>query len=325
MSDSSDMNALRRALAGLEGEIVSLGGRAGARVTTLVHHLTFGTAVTDDSIMAAIAGDRETIRTARGPAMLPAKGGKHIAIVPMHGIALPKFEYPGLAYSTFGLAQIINALANDPTISAVILDIDSPGGAVCGTPEAADAVYNARQRKPVIAHINPLAASAAYWISSQASYSVIAQSGEAGALGCFVLHVEASRMIRAQGITATYIVSEQSPFKTEGNPLEKLTDAALAFEQKQVNTIGRQFIHEAARGRGVAASTVESSFGKGRVLSSGDSLRADLVDRVGTFEDAFRLAAAPATMRAARLAQFAQPREPRSPAMARQRRLEALR
>jgi signal peptide peptidase SppA len=303
MTEVPSMRALRYALADLDGEVVSLGGSRGVRIGRLVHHLAFGGAdVSDDDIGIVLAGNRSERITRSGPAMLPAKAGKAIAIVSMYGVALPKFEMQPYAYSTFRLASKIEALADDPAVSAIVLDVDSPGGVVTGTPESSDAVFNARQRKLVIAFVNPLAASAAYWISASASQIVSMPSGESGSIGAFTIHLDQSKMLDSLGVKATILRNKQSQYKTELNSFEPLSADAKAYQERQLNAIGRAFINAVARGRGVSAAVVAADFGQGRVKRALDARRAGLIDRVGDFGDVLTFVMSPSAMRADRLA-----------------------
>ena len=72
-------------------------------------------------------------------------------------------------------------------------------------------------------------------------------------------------------------------FKAEMNSAEPLTDAAKKYEVKQLDAIHEEFIDAVARGRGVAASVVEESFGQGRMLRAADAINAGMADGGATF------------------------------------------
>ena len=104
------------------------------------------------------------------------------------------------------------------------------------------------------------------------------------------MHVDASRAVESEGLTPTFISSDISPFKTEANPLEPLTEEARNFLQGEVNTIGRDFIRAVARGRGVSESTVTTLYGKGRVLPAPAAHRFGMIDGIETFATALSAA-----------------------------------
>ena len=280
------MNDAHSALAALGNSVVALqaNGR-GAYVAELVRRLARGEADARQEVAAAIEGARAAV-----PQLAPiGNGNKSVAVVSVKGVALYGVELQPFAFSTARLAETVTALAADPQIAGIVLDINSPGGVVTGTPEAADAIYAARQRKPVVAFVDPLAASAAYWIASQASAIVMVGSGDVGSIGVFLLHVDFSAALEMSGVKPTFIFDGK--FKTEGNPYQPLSQAAQEYLQGQVATVGTDFRRAVARGRGLSTATVAADFGQGRTLTARDALRAKMVDRVGDLALAVRLAA----------------------------------
>ena len=230
----------------------------------------------------------------RGPAPAMQRGAT--AVVPILG---PLSRRPSLFMSLFGLTEastyqgigrnLANALA-DREVKSIVLLIDSPGGTVGGLPELADQIARAGQVKPVTAVADGLAASAAFWLGSQATRFVATPSGELGSIGVFALHVDASRALDAAGLAPTFVASEISPFKTERNPLEPLTGEAKKFLQGEVNEVGHNFVRAVARGRKVSESTVTTLYGKGRVLLAPAANRFGMIDGIETFATALSLA-----------------------------------
>jgi len=119
----------------------------------------------------------------------------------------------------------------------------------------------------------------------------IAPSGEAGSVGVYALHVDASKALEAMGEAWDFIVADDSPYKAEGAPTGPLTPDARADRQKMVNRYMSMFVRDLARGRGVTMDHVRENFGRGRMLSPQDAVAVKMADRVGTFDDAVRRAA----------------------------------
>jgi len=96
----------------------------------------------------------------------------YIAVIPVYGVIVQRAgiitDWCG-GTSADQLSNAVTEAANDDSVSDIILDIDSPGGSVYGIEMAANAIYNARSKKNIIAISNSCCASAAYWIGSQAS------------------------------------------------------------------------------------------------------------------------------------------------------------
>ncbi|KQI66960.1 peptidase S49 [Loktanella sp. 3ANDIMAR09] len=108
-----------------------------------------------------------------------------VAIVPLTGLLTPggqRFERMG--WSTYrGIAETMAILAAADDVAAIVLDCNSPGGAVIGIDEAVQAVAQAATVKPVHALINPLATSAAYWVASQATDITLTPGAQVGSIG----------------------------------------------------------------------------------------------------------------------------------------------
>jgi signal peptide peptidase SppA len=219
--------------------------------------------------------------------LIPAKRSVgSVAVVPLTGFLTQK---PSLFSLIFGgtsvqafAREVIAALA-DPSVGAVVMDVDSPGGEVFGVTEAATAIREARGTKPLIAVANPMAASAAYWLASQADEIVATPSGLVGSVGVFTTHVDQSKALEQQGLTVTFI--SYGDRKTEGNPAEPLSEEAFSSVQARVDETGRQFEADVAKGRKVTAARVHEDYGKGGILTASQALAAGVVDRVGTLDE----------------------------------------
>lgn len=205
-----------------------------------------------------------------------------IAVIPVQGALTPRGSWFGTSLGAIG-ANVARAAA-DADVAAIVLDIDSPGGTVSGTMEAAQAVKDAAAQKPVIAIANTLAASAAYWIGSQASEFVMAPSADVGSIGAMVLHQDVSQMLEQYGVKITMIRSEQSPLKNEAHPFAPLSDSAAAFLQGRVNDAGAEFIRAVAGGRKTTQTNVRETFGQGRVYGAREAVSRGMADRVATLD-----------------------------------------
>jgi signal peptide peptidase SppA len=185
--------------------------------------------------------------------------------------------------SVEGLIQTLRTVAADPSIGTVLLDIDSPGGTVSGMPELAAEVRKLAESKHVVAMANSLAASAAYWIASQADEVVAAPEAMAGSIGVFAVHEDWSKLLDEMGIKVTYI--HAGKYKVEGNPDEPLSDEARAHMQSMVDDSYDLFIGDVAAGRGVSKAVVKSDYGEGRVLTPSAAKAAGMIDRIASFSD----------------------------------------
>ncbi|MCK4578175.1 MAG: S49 family peptidase [Candidatus Marinimicrobia bacterium] len=210
----------------------------------------------------------------------------YVAVIRVHGVLAQRMnlmmEISG-GTSTEIIRSKIREAVNDPEIGAILLDVDSPGGDVYGTAELADAIYRAREVKPIAAIANSLAASAAYWIAAAASDLYITPGGEAGSLGVWTVHWDESQWYESEGVKPTLISAGK--YKVEGNPYEALGDDARGFIQKRVDEYYAMFITAVARYRGVKVSEVRGGFGEGRVVGAREAVEVGLADKVATFDE----------------------------------------
>lgn len=175
-------------------------------------------------------------------------------------------------------------LVEDTDVSAIILQLDSPGGAVSGIPEFAAQINRATARKPIVAVADSLAASAAYWLGAAASEFVASPSAEVGSVGVLMMHIDESGADEKDGFKVSFI--HAGKYKVEGNPHEPLSDEARAYAQSRVDEVYAQFTGDLARFRDVPVSEARGErFGEGRVLSAQRALKAGMVDRIATLDE----------------------------------------
>lgn len=185
--------------------------------------------------------------------------------------------------STDRLGERFDELVASDKVDAIVLDVDSPGGIVSGTPELAAKVFAARGVKPITAVVNSDMASAAYWIGSAAGDVAITPSGMAGSIGVLMLHTDWSKALEEAGIRPTYVFAGQ--YKVEGNSYEPLAQEARDEFQRAVDYYYDLFTAAVARHRGATPKQVRSDFGQGRMMEAKPAVAAGLADRVATLEE----------------------------------------
>lgn len=245
-------------------------------------------AILPSALESAVANMEAGLPAEAAARRAPSRAGA-IAVLPLQGVLRQKGStfmdelFGDGGASTERFAANIRRLAADDSIGTIVLDVHSPGGEVFGTAEAADAVFEARSSKKIVAVVNSMAASAAYWIASQAHEIIATPSSLTGSIGVFAVHEDISQMAERIGVKITLISAGK--FKTEGNEFEPLTDEAKAAIQHIVDEHYGQFVAAVARGRKVSQSAVRAGYGQGRVLTANDAVKAGLVDRIGTLRD----------------------------------------
>ena len=209
-----------------------------------------------------------------------------VAVVPVHGPIAKRDSMMSMMLggtSTSRLTATMRMLAADESVSTILLDVDSPGGIAAGLPELAAEIRRTRESKRVVAIVDDVAASAAYWIASQADSIVATPESRTGSVGVFVEHVDCSKAMEAEGLAITYI--HAGKYKVEGNPYEPLSDEAEAHIQSIVDNVMGLFVADVAKGRGVTPAQVRSDFGEGRVLTAKDAKAVGMVDAIATYSE----------------------------------------
>jgi ClpP class serine protease len=200
-----------------------------------------------------------------------------VAVIPVHG---PIFPHANSLHAISGAttietlsADFTAALRND-AVSAIVLSFDSPGGAVSGVAEFANEIRTRTNRKPVIAYVEQMAASAAYWLASAADRVFAGPSAEVGSIGVVLAGVKGDKR-------EYEFVSRQSPNKRP----DPETPEGKAQLVARASDIAGVFIAAVAAYRGVTPAGVEADFGKGGMLVASKALDAGMVDQVAHFAD----------------------------------------
>lgn len=205
-----------------------------------------------------------------------------IAVVQVHGSLVQRGDSMDALSGMTGYNRIagqLSAAMRDPGVRGVVLEIDSPGGEVPGLLEVAALV--ASSTKPVWAHANELAASAAYWLGSSAGKLFAPTTGMVGSIGVVMLHVDRSRQIEKAGLVYTPIFAGAR--KLEGSSIAPLSEGARAAAQARVDQVYSMFVEHVAKARGMTEQAVRDT--EAGVFSVQEAVAMKLADGVATLGD----------------------------------------
>lgn len=202
-------------------------------------------------------------------------------MIMQHSSQVDNISGPG-GTSCERLSQSLRAALADPSVKSIVFNYNSPGGGVYGIEALANEMFAARGQKPMVAQINSMCGSAAYWLATQADEIVVTPGGEVGSIGAYGLHEDKSKAAANAGVKYTFISAGK--YKVEGNAFEPLSDEALAATQKKVDAYYGQFVNAVARGRGTTAKDVRGGMGQGRMELAGDALKLNMADRIATLD-----------------------------------------
>lgn len=211
----------------------------------------------------------------------------NIAVIPIYGMIWPTasvFSWLFGGTTVLGLRDALRQSLADPTVAAIVLKIDSPGGCADMIGSMADEIFAASQGdKPIVAYTETMAASAAYWLGSQAQQFVMARDAYVGSIGVYMEHTDVSKALDEQGVKVTLISAGEH--KVDGNPYEPLADAVRAQMQAGVDEVNADFVNAVARGRRVTKAVVNDTFGQGLVFRGPVAKTLGMADRVSSFDD----------------------------------------
>lgn len=178
------------------------------------------------------------------------------------------------------LANEVTQALRDPSIKALVLTFDSPGGHVNGCQELARILRASRGKKPIVAFVEGDACSAAYWLAAACDEIVCAETAALGCLGAQVAYLDTSKYLENWGLREIVITSSQTPEKNR----PPIDDEGRRAWQQMVDDIADVFLNTVAEYRGVTREDVDARFGQGAVLVGARAVGAGLADRVGTYE-----------------------------------------
>jgi protease-4 len=175
----------------------------------------------------------------------------------------------------------------DKGIKAIVLRIDSPGGAVAPSQEIYWEVKKAAASKTVIASMGKVAASGGYYVACAANKIVANPGTLTGSIGVLMEFLQVEDLLKKIGVGIE--VLKTGEFKDIGSPHRKLSEKDRELISSLLSDIQKQFVEAVARGRNLPIEKVRE-IADGRILSGAQSKEHGLVDELGNFQDALELA-----------------------------------
>lgn len=228
-------------------------------------------------------------------AMLPARDappvashsvtGSGIAVVPILGPLVTRGDWLTslLGASDYGeIASAVEAALADPSVRAVLLEIDSPGGEVGGLFDLVDRLVSLREaaQMPLWAVASESALSAAFAIASVADRLYVTRTAEVGSIGVVAIHVEESVADVMAGLKWTLVHAGDR--KIDGNAHEPLSDTAFSAIQADVDVLHADLVALVARNRNMSPDAVRAT--EAAIYRGQRGIDAGLADKLGTVD-----------------------------------------
>jgi protease-4 len=178
-------------------------------------------------------------------------------------------------------------LADDETVKAVVLRVNSPGGSAYGSEQIWNSVEVLRAKKPVVVSMGDYAASGGYYISCAADVILAEPNTLTGSIGIFGLLPDAQGLFNKIGVNFDGVKTNK--LSDIGNISRPMSDLEKQLVQKNVERGYELFVKRCADGRKMTAEEIKK-IAEGRVYSGTDALKIGLVDSLGTLQDAVNIA-----------------------------------
>lgn len=248
-----------------------------------------------EAITANILMHGPELRAAAGTKREPYAKVDGVAVVnlngPMYrGIGERIAEYYGLT-DTGILTSGIRQAASASDVDAIVIRVNSPGGSVDGLYELGEAVKAATLSKPVVAVVDGMAGSAAYYAIAGASRIYAGKMDLIGSIGTRMVIHDYSKMFENAGVKA--IAIDTGEHKSAGEPGTVITDAQIEEFQRLVDGYFAEFMNVVRSGRGLAGESLEA-VSDGRMFFANDgtsesALALGLIDDVEYLENVIKL------------------------------------
>jgi protease-4 len=211
---------------------------------------------------------------------LDLSGEDRVAVIRVEGVILD-------AQQTVGE---LKKFGESPSVKAIVLRIDSPGGGVVPSQEIHDAVkrIRAKHNKTVVASMGTVAASGGYYIAA-ATDRIMANPGTlTGSIGVIMELANVEGLLKKIGVES--VVVKSGEHKDIGSPFRQMNEEDRRILQTVMDDVHAQFIEAVAEGRSLKVSDVQP-LADGRIFTGRQAKSEKLVDELGDLDDAIKLAA----------------------------------
>jgi len=201
--------------------------------------------------------------------------GNKIAVVDLEGVIL----------SPKDVVEQLRKFADDSSVKAIIIHVNSPGGGAAASEEIYREVLRIRdvKKKRIVASIETVGASGAYYVSSATNKIFADQASIVGSIGVIAEWYNYEELIKWAKLKA--IVLKAGEFKDTGSPVREMTPAERAYLQGLIDNMHVQFIHSVAQGRHMTDAQIQP-LADGKVWTGEQAIPLKLIDQLGDFRAA---------------------------------------
>jgi protease-4 len=214
-------------------------------------------------------------------------GGSDEASFSGFGSKIGVVELDGVIFSPKQIVPQLKKFADDDSIKAIIIHVNSPGGGVAASEEIYREVKRIRdeKKKRIVASIETVGASGAYYVAS-ATNKIYADKGSVvGSIGVIAEWVNYGDLLRWAKLNP--ITMKAGEFKDTGSPTREMTPAEREYMQALIDNMHTQFINAVADGRHAKEDDIRA-IANGKVWTGEQALSMKMVDQIADFEGAVK-------------------------------------
>jgi len=216
-------------------------------------------------------------------------GESNMDLTDSFGQRVGVIEVQGVIEESESILRQIKSMRDDSQVKALVVRINSPGGAVAPSQEIYAALVKLREvtKKPVVVSMSSIAASGGYYVACAADSILAAPGTLTGSIGVLIEFPEIHEVLRKVGIG--FEVVKSAEHKDIGSPFRPLTDKERALLQEMVDDVFDQFVEVVGGQRHLSRDSV-LAVADGRIFSGRQAVKLGLVDRTGDYQDALDVA-----------------------------------
>jgi protease IV len=192
-------------------------------------------------------------------------------------------EITGLISRSGTALEELKHFREDKSIRAIVVRINSPGGAVSPSQEIMEEIDKTRKVKKVVVSCGSMATSGGYYIASAADLIMASPGSATGSIGVIMQLTNLEQLTKKLGVD--FFSIKAGALKDMGSPFKPLTPEERAVFQSLLNNIHEQFIKDVAKNRKLPVEKVRG-LADGRVFTGQEAKDLGLIDALGNFNDA---------------------------------------
>lgn len=214
-----------------------------------------------------------------GRSITPVISGEKIALVKVEGLIVASEK----------ITEELGDYADDSSIKAIVIRVDSPGGGVVASQEIHNAVKKAKKNgKKVVVSMGSVAASGGYYLAAPADRIVANPGTLTGSIGVIMEFATVEKLLEKIGVKG--MVIKAGEYKDMGSPFRDMTPQEKQLLQSVMDDVHAQFIQAVAEGRGLPLEAVRA-IADGRIFTGRQALGLKLVDQLGDLDESIQAAA----------------------------------